>query len=534
MSSLLKETTSGILGGMSTRLRLVLGFGMVLSLLIVVTVTGVWSQSRTVAELQRLASERLPVLRTESQASELMLSIAAHMRDALVLDDEKSVKAALAAVTSDYERFSQAMKAVASYNGSQQETDAQGSVNKAIEVYAAAQAEFLKAATGGDLSSAKDVMLSKVRPAQRRLLDELQGLVAKQQDVVHQQAADTVAAALKTRLVMVLLAAAAILAGLGAAFWIIRNLLSRLGGEPQLAAYIAARIAAGDLTTAVPVKPGDDGSLLAAMSKMQQSLIEVVSRVRAGTGSVAAASSEIAQGNADLSARTDRQVNALQQTATSMVQMSATLKSTSDNAYEATELASEASSVAERGGRMVKEVVATMDDIQSSAKRIADIIGVIDGIAFQTNILALNAAVEAARAGEQGRGFAVVAGEVRSLAQRSATAAKEIKALIGASVEKVDAGSSLVQQTGNTMADIVAQVRKVSELIKEISNATAEQTAGIDNVNHAVGDIERTTQQNAALVQQSASAAENLKDQAQALSQVVAQFELVQASMPRA
>jgi methyl-accepting chemotaxis protein len=259
-----------------------------------------------------------------------------------------------------------------------------------------------------------------------------------------------------------------------------------------------------------------------ALMRIQQAL----QSVRSVTDSIHTASTEIAAGNQDLSHRTEQAASSLQQTASSMEQLTGTVKHSADAARQANQLASNASSVAQRGGQVVSQVVSTMEDINSASKKIADIIGVIDGIAFQTNILALNAAVEAARAGEQGRGFAVVAGEVRNLAQRSAQAAKEIKSLIGASVEKVESGSKLVQDAGATMNEIVASVRRVSDIIGEISAAASEQNDGISQINAAVGQLDQMTQQNAALVEQSAAAAASLREQAQRLAQVVATFRL--------
>ncbi|HJW10689.1 MAG TPA: methyl-accepting chemotaxis protein [Albitalea sp.] len=293
------------------------------------------------------------------------------------------------------------------------------------------------------------------------------------------------------------------------------------------AVKVAETVAAGDLSSRIAVTSRDEtGQLMAALKRMNDSLVGIVGQVRSASDSIATGSTQIANGNADLSQRTEEQSSNLQQTAASMEQLTATVKQNADTAREATRLAGEASAVAAHGGEMVGQVVSTMDGISQSSRKIADIIGVIDGIAFQTNILALNAAVEAARAGEQGRGFAVVAGEVRSLAQRSAQAAKEIKSLIGESVEKVETGSRLVSDAGQTMGDIVSQVRRVSDLIGEISAASVEQSSGIDQIGDAVNQLDQVTQQNAALVEESAAAAESLKHQAAQLAQTVSLFRL--------
>jgi methyl-accepting chemotaxis protein len=324
------------------------------------------------------------------------------------------------------------------------------------------------------------------------------------------------------------LIAIAIAAATALAVLIVRSVMRQLGGEPGEAASLARSVAAGDLGVPIRLRAGDTTSMMAQLKLMQESLSKVVAGVRQNADSVATASSQIAQGNADLSSRTEEQASALEETAASMEQLGSTVSQNADNAKQANQLALGASSLAARGGEVVGEVVSTMKGINDSSKKIADIIGVIDSIAFQTNILALNAAVEAARAGEQGRGFAVVAGEVRSLAQRSAGAAKEIKELIGASVERVERGSSLVDQAGATMNEIVAAVRRVADIIGEISAATIEQSAGVAQVGEAVSQMDQATQQNSALVEESAAAAESLKLQAQQLAQAVSVFKLTQ------
>jgi len=313
---------------------------------------------------------------------------------------------------------------------------------------------------------------------------------------------------------------------LALAVGITRNLLRQLGGEPRVAVEVARAVAGGDLTTVVPVKPGDSHSMMAALRDMQASLAGVVSTVRQGSEGVATASAEIAHGNNDLSQRTEVQASALQQTAASMGQLDATVKRNADSARHANELATTASTMATRGGDAVAEVVATMKGINDSSRQISDITGVIDSIAFQTNILALNAAVEAARAGEQGRGFAVVATEVRMLAQRSADAARQIKQLIAASVERVEQGSVQVNHAGDRMSEVVSSIQQVAQIVAEITAAGAQQSDGVRQVGAAVAQLDQTTQQNAALVEQSAAAAEGLKHQAEQLVQAVAVFRL--------
>ena len=295
------------------------------------------------------------------------------------------------------------------------------------------------------------------------------------------------------------------------------------------AVHIAQTVAAGNLTSKIEVNTTDEtGQLLAALKEMNDNLQNIVGQVRAGTDVISTAASEIATGNLDLSARTEQQASSLEETASSMEEMTSTVKQNSDNARRANELAHSASGIALQGGNVVSQVVETMGSINASSSKIVDIIGVIDGIAFQTNILALNAAVEAARAGEQGRGFAVVASEVRNLAQRSASAAKEIKSLITDSVAQVEAGSKLVHQAGKTMDEVVASVKKVSDIVAEITNAGKEQEVGIEQINQAISEMDTVTQQNAALVEQAAAASASMQEQAENLSRVVSVFKLDQ------
>ncbi|CAN7572768.1 methyl-accepting chemotaxis protein [Massilia sp. LjRoot122] len=295
------------------------------------------------------------------------------------------------------------------------------------------------------------------------------------------------------------------------------------------AVNLASKVAQGDLTSDVKVRTKDEaGELMAALKDMNASLVAIVSKVRAGTGAIATAAGEISAGNQDLSSRTEQQASSLEETASSMEELTSTVKQNADNARQATQLAASAADTAVRGGEVVAEVVMTMGSINEASRKIADIITVIDGIAFQTNILALNAAVEAARAGEQGRGFAVVAGEVRNLAQRSAAAAKEIKGLIGDSVSRVEAGSRLVDQAGRTMDEVVSSVKRVSDIISEIAAASEEQREGIEQVNGAIAQMDEVTQQNAALVEQAAAAAAAMREQAGGLAQLVDTFQLVE------
>ena len=324
-------------------------------------------------------------------------------------------------------------------------------------------------------------------------------------------------------IVMGALTVAAIFAG-GLLAWVItRSVVVPL----RAAIETTARVAAGDLSQEIDVRGGDEmGDLSRSLAAMTAQLRHSMGDVLASSQAIRNASGEIAAGNADLSTRTEQTASSLQQTASAMEQLTGTVRQSADAARQANQLASSAAEVAQRGGSMVTQVVQTMDDIQQSSRKIADIIGTIDGIAFQTNILALNAAVEAARAGEQGRGFAVVASEVRNLAQRAASAAQQIKSLIGASVDRVEAGSRMVADTGTTMQEIVASVQRVADIIGEVSAAAAEQSSGIGQVNGSVNDLDRMTQQNSSLVEQSAAAAESLRQQAERLNTLVLGFKL--------
>ncbi|MQA38897.1 methyl-accepting chemotaxis protein [Rugamonas aquatica] len=378
----------------------------------------------------------------------------------------------------------------------------------------------------GDNEAFGRFLTEECSPLRRQIVADIATVMAAAQAETAAASAGVNAHASDARLWIVLQAVLSFAVSVLIAWANTRLLLKQLGGEPAYATEIANKIAEGDLAIDVEVKSDDKTSLLHAIKAMRDSLSSIVGQVRQGTDMIATASSEIASGNRDLSSRTEHQAESLEKVATAMEELTSTVKQNAGNAQQANVLAVSASEVSEQGGHVMEQVTVTMASINESSKKIVDIISVIDGIAFQTNILALNAAVEAARAGEQGRGFAVVATEVRNLAQRSAAAAKEIKSLIDDSVEKVGTGSELVHKAGETMHEVVASVKRVTEIMGEISGASMEQTAGIEQVNDAIGEMDSMTQQNTALVEQATAAAQELQDQASSLAHVVDVFKL--------
>jgi methyl-accepting chemotaxis protein len=399
-------------------------------------------------------------------------------------------------------------------------------IRQSADRYVVSQNEALALYDAGRLEEASTFAMGTAFASLNDFVSHLHELSKHQQRKMDAAVKSSNEILLSTRNGVLGLGAVAFILFVLAAGLLIRQLTGQLGGEPSFAVKVANKVAQGDLRVVIHTMAKDRSSILYAIKSIRDSLDGIVGKVRAGTDTIAAASVRLAAGNLELSSRTEQQASALEETASSMEELTSTVKQNADNARQANQLAISASEVAVKGGAVVSQVVDTMGSINDSAKKIVDIISVIDGIAFQTNILALNAAVEAARAGEQGRGFAVVAAEVRNLAQRSASAAKEIKALITTSVEKVDAGSSLVSRAGATMEEVVESVKRVTDIMAEIMNATQEQSSGIEQVNQALVQMDRVTQQNAALVEEAAAAAASLKDQAANLTQVVSIFQL--------
>ena len=363
-------------------------------------------------------------------------------------------------------------------------------------------------------------------PVWRNIRTRLMDFTAAKQAAVEQTKAEMEAFSQRMLMLALVLVVVALVVASAIVFWLVRHIMKQLGGEPAYAVEVARAISEGDFSSSVELENGDTSSLLHAINAMRQNLIGTIGDIRHATETISVATREIASGNADLSSRTEQQASSLEETASSMEELTSTVKQNAENARQANQMVVSTADVAVKGGNVVGQVVDTMASIKDSSRKIADIIGVIDGIAFQTNILALNAAVEAARAGEQGRGFAVVASEVRNLAQRSAGAAKEIKSLIEDSVGKVDAGGKLVDEAGKTMSEIVTSVKRVTDIMGEIAAASQEQSAGIEQVNQAITQMDDVTQQNAALVEQAAAAAESLEEQANALAQAVSVFKL--------
>ncbi len=514
--------------------RLALGFGAVLALMMVLTALAVSRVGQIDAALNHINDVNNVKQRHAINFRGSVHDRAIALRDVVLASDNAGAQPALERIrvlAADYERAAVALDALFAARGDilPEERAALAAIKEEEGKAQPLIAQVSALRLGGDLEGARSLLAREAGPAFVAWLASVNRLIDLE-EALSKTAAEGARALSGSFLAwMALLCAIAVAIGALGAWIISRGLLRQLGGQPDYAMRIAGSIAAGELGVRIDTAPGDRSSLLYAMQGMRDSLVGIVSQVRAGTLTIADASTEIAAGNQDLAQRTERQARTLMDTAASMEELTGTVRQNADNARQANALAESASSVALRGGAVVGQVVETMAAINDSSKQIADIVGVIDSIAFQTNILALNAAVEAARAGEQGRGFAVVAGEVRNLAQRSAAAAHQIKDLIQASVERVDAGARLVDAAGSTMDEIVTSVKRVTDIMAEISLASAEQSAGIEQVNAAIGRMDEATRQNAALVEQASAAAGALQDEAAGLAQVVSVFKTTQA-----
>ena len=508
---------------LSIHARLSLGFAALIALLVAVVATSLVRLADFHRGVDRIVRVDIEEMVQGAQAVEAILRAANSTGNVFVLDEERFVKLELAAVRSNRAKVNELLERIGTNVHEGKERQLFDAIVAARGDYLPHEDAFLKVAEGGDYSGAKDVMLQRTRPAQLKYIDAIHALTLHQVAQTREDARKAAQAYELTRTLVVLLAAAAVVLATLLAWLITRSITQPI----QQAVAAARRVADGDLTVRLPAGRRDEmGQLLAALQEMTGNLRALVAQVQDGARNVADTSAQIAQGNADLSERTEEQAGTLEETASSMEELTSTVAQNAENARQASELAVGASGVARRGGEVVGQVVSTMTGISESSRRISEIIGVIDGIAFQTNILALNAAVEAARAGDQGRGFAVVAAEVRNLAQRSASAAREIKQLIVDSVQKVDAGTQLVDAAGRTMDEIVGSVRRVTDLVGEIAAASQEQSSGIEQVNSAITQMEQVLQQNASLVEEAAASTESMKAQAAGLRDLVSRFRL--------
>ena len=508
------------------RTRLTVGFGVVCVLLVVSVLMGLMAMGRMGADLKAVVADHFPRIVAAANLSTQIDVIAIALRNMMLNADAADRERQTQVIAQSRQEVVRLFDTLDKTLTEPKDRALLQKVKEQRALYLAGQEELLGFIRSDQTDQSREYLASKLRPVLASYKASIGALVESEKNAIVTAGTDARDTALNARNTLIGLGVAALLLAAALGWLITRSLVRELGGEPRTAADVARAVAGGDFTQPIAVKDGDTTSLMAQLAAMKDGLAQVVSQVRRGSESVAMASSEIAQGNQDLSARTESQASALEETAASMEQLGATVRQNADSAGQANALARSASDVAVRGGEVVGQVVQTMKGINESSQRIADIIGVIDGIAFQTNILALNAAVEAARAGEQGRGFAVVASEVRSLAGRSAEAAKEIKQLISASVERVEQGSAMADQAGETMTEVVQSIRRVTDLMGEINAASSEQASGVAQVGEAVTQMDQATQQNAALVEEMAAAAGSLSSQAQELVQAVAVFKL--------
>ena len=503
--------------------RLGIGFGLVLLLLVLAIGLGLLSLAGIESKLDDMVNQRNVKTAAANDMASNFREIAAINAILVLRQDDAGLREQKQQLDTARGRYGKAKKQFAGLALDEQEKALLAKLDRSLAVAVPASNRVMELRSQNSFAEATEFLIGSSHPATMATTYVIDEIVAYEARQAEQAGAEARAAYQRTNRLMLALGALAILLGAAATWFITRS----ISGPIRQAMRVAETVAAGDLGSRIVIASRDEtGRLLQALKNMNDSLVAIVGRVRGGTEAIASASSQIAAGNQDLSSRTEEQASSLEETASSMEELTSTVKQNADNARQANQLAVSASSVAEKGGTVVAQVVDTMGSINASSKKIVDIIGVIDGIAFQTNILALNAAVEAARAGEQGRGFAVVASEVRNLAQRSAAAAKEIKALIDDSVGKVETGAELVNQAGATMQEIVDSVKRVTDIMAEITAASAEQTDGIEQIQQAITQMDSTTQQNAALVEQAAAASLSMQQQAAALTEAVSVFKL--------
>ncbi|MDN8614135.1 methyl-accepting chemotaxis protein [Variovorax ginsengisoli] len=503
--------------------RLGLGFGLVLALMALMTALGIWRLQAVTAAAEAITAQPLAKERLISDWYRLV-AVGVRRTTAIAKSADPSLGPFFAEESANSTKEAQELqKQIEPLLVSDEEKSLWAGFQQVRTSYLEGRDAVVKAKAQGTMEEANRALDRQFMPAAKVYLDNVQHLLEMQRRAIDGTVVRIGDSYRASRNLLLALGAAVLGLG-GLCAWRLAVGITRPLGR---AVQVAQTVAGGDLTSRIEAGTRDEtGQLLQALKEMNDSLVKIVGEVHEGTDTIATASGQIATGNQDLSSRTEEQASSLEETAASMEELTSTVKQNADNARQANQLAVSASEVAVKGGSVVSQVVDTMGSINASSRKIVDIIGVIDGIAFQTNILALNAAVEAARAGEQGRGFAVVASEVRSLAQRSAAAAKEIKTLIGDSVEKVEEGSKQVAEAGRTMEEIVDSVKRVTDIMGEITAASQEQTSGIEQINQAITQMDQVTQQNAALVEEASAAAGSLQDQASQLSRAVGVFKL--------
>jgi len=503
--------------------RLALGFGFVCTALVFMVGQGTVMLGKVNDGTHDIVDMRMPRVEMVTRQRSLTNEIAVAVRNVMLTDDADDRAKQLEMIAASRKEIGEILQKLDKTLVNPRARELLLTEHALNDKYGKSLEVLIQLAQSGDEAAARTYLRKEMRP----ILVDYKAAIAEQIRIQKELSAQTAADAQhtyeSTRTLMIALGAVVVALAAALAWWITTSITRGL----RSALDVANAVAAGDLTSRIEAQGTDEiGQLLSALSTMNANLAETVRTVRTGTETISVASREVAAGSQDLSSRTEQQAGSLEETASSMEELTSTVRQNADNARQANQLAVTASGVAARGGQVIESVVATMGQIHAASGKITDIITVIDGIAFQTNILALNAAVEAARAGEQGRGFAVVAGEVRNLAQRAAAAAKEIKGLIADSSGKVEEGSRLVQEAGTTMSDIVESVRRVTDILDEIGTASGEQSAGIEQINEAITQMDGVTQQNAALVEQAAAAAEAMQEQAGRLAEAVAVFTL--------